>query len=732
MAVNGQEFIDTVFSQSGLLSKVLKDYELREEQRQMSLNVLSAYQEERIALIEAGTGVGKSWAYLIPAIYWAVAKGEQTVISTHTIPLQEQLTEKDIPFLLKTLGVDIEAVLVKGMGNYICLKKLREQAADSLSLLSEEKELFLRLQDFAEYDSIGSYSDIPFAVSQSVWEHVSADRSSCTNTQCPHYKECFFFKARKKMSEAQILIVNHHLLMADLAAKVHKKGKEERSVLPKFFRLVVDEAHHLDEIALESFAKKNDKVDLIRFLGRIFSDHHPEKSRCNLFLKDLHREGVKNSSLENALHIDLPGEKRQLVEKIDELFMRIDFFCQNSLKQDAGSESKEMRWRLRPEHLLSSYFQSELKPLFLEVSDKLLRMASSLGNLRGMLGDMDKSVLDKLSIHLQEMEFVAQSLTQKGEDLKAFVQDENDMMRVRWFEMTGFMSNIMLIDAHLNVSEYLRKYLFDPRLSSVLCSATLTSSSKFDFIKDRMGLSCKTLSESVKENIYPSPFDYPSKVLLAIPSDISLPSHPNYMKDVADAICKAVAASRGSAFILFTSYEMLKSVYRLVEQRLSSYTLLKQGDASRQVLIDTFKAKEGNVLFATDSFWEGVDVPGEALRLVVIVKLPFKVPSDPLYQAFSEMYQKLGKDPFSCYSLPSATIKFKQGFGRLIRKNEDRGCVLCLDRRLMEKGYGATILKSIPSAQRTYEKSDTLYLKLRDFYKSTQRSVRDKIMGIGA
>ncbi|MCX6989921.1 MAG: DEAD/DEAH box helicase family protein [Chlamydiae bacterium] len=720
MKLSSQEFVDSVFSQEGILSKILKDYELREEQRQMSLQILEAYEKEKIALIEAGTGVGKSWAYLIPAIYWAITRGEQTVISTHTIPLQEQLTEKDIPFLLKALNVDIQPVLVKGMSNYLCLKKLHEASNDRLSLLPEEQNKLSELQQWSEVDQNGSYSDVPFPVPQFLWDQVSADRSSCTNVQCPQYKECFFFKARKKMSEAQLLIVNHHLLMAEISSKVHAKGKEEKSLLPKFYRLVVDEAHHLDEIALESFARKNDRIDLVRWLGRLYSDHHPEKSRCLLFLKDLIKLEIKNPSLQIHLQTDLLGQKRDLVLQIEELFKRIEFFSETYLKADRGSESKEVRFRLKPEHFLSEYWQTQLKPLFIQVADSLVKMAMQLGNLRSDIGEPDKAVIEKLSVHLQEIEFVAQTISEKAQDLRSFTLDENDITRVRWIELTGFMSNIMLVDAHLNVAAYLKQHLFDPRVSSILCSATLTSSSKFSYVKERIGLAGKLDASELSEKIYPSPFDYQNRVLLAVPKDISLPSDPGFIKEAAEMICKAVIASRGSCFVLFTSYDMLRQVYRLVEEKLKDFTLLKQGDASRQVLIEKFKAKEGNVLFATDSFWEGVDVPGEALRCVIIVKLPFKVPSDPIYQAFSEMYEKGGKDSFSGYSLPSASIKFKQGFGRLIRKNTDRGCILCLDKRLMTKSYGSTFLKSIPNCKKAYEDADVLFKMMKEFYVKTE------------
>jgi ATP-dependent DNA helicase DinG len=717
----GEECIDSVFSDQGLLSQFVADYELRHEQREMAQKVLEAYRSDRIFLVEAGTGIGKSWAYLIPALLWAASHRESTIISTHTIALQEQLIKKDIPFLLKVLDLELEVILVKGMNNYFCLRKFEECKQDKLFLFPKEQEDLDRLESWADSSREGSFSDLTFPLSPGLWEKVSAERFSCSHMQCPHFKKCFFFKARKELSDAKILIVNHHLLVSEMAARMRKDFREEKSILPKTSRLIIDEAHHLEEIALESFSKKTDRLDLIRWLGRLHSEHHPEKSRCQIFLKELASLNLQTRSLPILLGTDLPAEKRLVSSHIEDLFKKIEFFCSTYVKEANQSDWKEKKWRLKTECLEHPYWQEEIKPLFQLIAGQLLKISAFIESIHNETSSWDKPVQEHFSSHLQELDFVAQKLMQKADDLHEFISCEQDSRRVKWVEMGGSMLNITLVDAHLNVSEYLREYLFEPRSTTVLCSSTLTSSNSFDSLKDRIGLSRESYQE-VEETIYPSPFDYAARTVLAVPKDIPFPNDPRFLPLAADLIHKMIEVSKGSCFVLFTSYEMLNQAYHLLSGKIKAYTLLKQGEASRQTLIDRFKSSEGNVLFATDSFWEGVDVPGEALRCVILVKLPFKVPSDPLYQAYSELYLQEGKDPFMDYSLPLAALKFKQGFGRLMRKKLDRGCVLCLDKRLIHKGYGAHFLNSIPLSKRIFEDSTKIFSLLEEFYHQTSMS----------
>ena len=277
--------IESIFSSEGLLNKSLKGYELREEQKELALQVMQAYDQDRVLLAEAATGVGKSWAYLIPALLWAASRREATIISTHTIALQEQLIKKDIPFLLDLLQLDLQVTLVKGMSNYFCFRKFDEVEQEASVLSSGEQEELKKLERFSETSCEGSISNVSFPLSPGMWDKVAAERSSCTHMQCPHFKQCFFFKARKQVSESQILVINHHLLVSEISMRMRSDFKEEKSILPKTYRIILDEAHHLEEIALESFSVKIDRLDLIRHLGRIYSECQPQKKVSKSFGK---------------------------------------------------------------------------------------------------------------------------------------------------------------------------------------------------------------------------------------------------------------------------------------------------------------------------------------------------------------------------------------------------------------------------------------------------------------
>jgi ATP-dependent DNA helicase DinG len=715
--------IESIFSPEGLLSKTLKGYESRTEQQDLALEVMRAYKEERFLLAEAATGVGKSWAYLIPALLWAASKKETTIISTHTIALQEQLVKKDIPFLLNLLGLDLQVTLVKGMGNYFCYRKHEELSLESSHLSPQEQKDLQRLGQMAESSWEGTSSQISFPLSVGMWEKVSAERGACTHIECPHFKKCFFFQARKKVAESQILIVNHYLLISELAMRMRSDFVEERSILPKSPRIIVDEAHHLEEIALESFSTRIDRLDMIRHLGRIYSEFQPQKSRIALFYQDLFRKKTQFSQEWLLLfQIDIPAQKKCALEKLEEVFLDIETFCERHLVKEQSSEVRERRWRFSAENAAILAWKEEIEPLFAQVQqecDKLFTLLKRFveEGLKG-LSDGDK---DSLSIHTVAFDFVESYLRQKLGELHAFIAVHEEKSRVRWIEAAPPLAikNIMLVDAKLNVSEYLKQHLFQTKQTAVLCSATLTSNQNFSLLKQQIGLSDETLCQRTEERQYGSPFDFAKNALFLIPKDFLLPHERGFTDQVAEAVQEIIRISRGGCFILFTSYEMLHTVYEKLQRSLKKpkASYMKQGEMSRPLLIERFKKNADSVLFATSSFWEGIDIAGNALRCVVMTKLPFKVPSEPLFQAMSEVYEKEGKDPFSQYSLPQACLKFKQGFGRLIRTKDDRGCVVCLDRRVMTKPYGKTFLKSLPPCPVIYEDQKIMLEKMGQFYR---------------
>jgi ATP-dependent DNA helicase DinG len=710
------QFLRLIFSQNGLLSRFLNPFEERPIQIEMARHILEAYEEDQVALIEAGTGTGKSLAYLVPAVFWALKHQEKTVITTHTIALQEQLLHKDIPFLLKTMDVEVKACLVKGMSNYLCLRKLQELQDQPLLFSSEETKEVQSIEQWAGKTDEGSRSDIPFPISPATWEKIGAEGESCNHIHCPHYRRCFFFKARKEATEAQILVVNHHLLLADIEKR--RRNPVQESILPPYYRLIVDEAHNLEDIALNSFAERFDRIAFLRLLSRLHSDTHPERSRLNLFRQALAPMPMVPPILLQKLEIEIPALRRICQTELEETFAQLSRFFEAILGGNSTVREKEMKMRITDAIVHHPFWKDTLIPELLSLSHQVERLSLAL---KSVLSDVEeiKSIYEKLGIHLLEIQAIAMRLEQAASLLAQFVQDEPKEKRVRWLEFNG--SNVGLVDAALDVSNFLNEHLFANLRTSILCSATMATARSFNYLKARIGLSDQ--KKKVTEEIYDSPFNYAERALFIVPTDLPLPSNPDFLPECTKAISEAIDISKGSAFVLFTSYEMLQSCFRALANTpsMQKFPFLKQGDLPRHHLLDQFKKREGNVLFATDSFWEGVDVPGEALRCVIIAKLPFSVPSDPLYEAYAQSLEKEGLNPFSDYAVPQAVIKFKQGFGRLMRKNDDRGCIVCLDHRIVKKSYGKQFLQSLPNCHTCFAPKADAFARMRLFYERTKK-----------
>ncbi|MCH9610993.1 MAG: putative ATP-dependent DNA helicase YoaA [Chlamydiales bacterium] len=614
----------------------LPNFEVREGQEAMLNSCKEAYETDTTLLVEAGTGIGKSLAYLIAALTW---DGEPTVIATHTIALQEQLLNKDIPLLLKALDIKVDVALLKGMSNYLCLRKLHDLEERPNALMA-----------WANKTKEGSRSEYRFNLD------VAADSESCTNQRCPHFKECFFFKARKRAQDAKIVIANHHLLFADLNIRQQTDNYDQPCILPPFNRLIIDEAHHTEEVATEYFAKKSNSAAILRLLIRAMARIH---------------------RLELPNELTLMGEKRDLAEMTEELFMR--------LERLAG---KEERRRIRDLKDLEKW-----QPLCEELTKRARAFLASLMAIESK--EKESVIADLQGICLQlEREFAV---------IHSFMLTDLDPQFVRWIEKQ------QVVEARLEVAPLLKEALFDKLSTVILCSATLSAAGNFGFVKNRLGI------EEAKESLHESPFDFEKQALLASPIDLPDPREATYTERVSQLIHDTLLISEGGAFVLFTSYQMLrecKAAYDL------PYPLFCQGDEPRTVLLDQFRKSEGAVLFGTDSFWEGVDVVGDQLRQVVLVKLPFRVPTDPLFQARAELVEKRGDSAFFHLALPQAMLKFKQGFGRLIRHREDRGVVVCLDPRLTKKGYGKAFLKSLPAVELFAGDSKALLDRLEMFYSS--------------
>ncbi len=728
------ETLVALIQEGGPFSKTLGAYEERVQQQEMLQQVFHAYEAKKVSLIEAGTGTGKSLAYLIPALYWSMIKGERSLISTNTIALQEQLLNKDIPLIIKTLGLDLKVVLVKGMGNYLCIRRLEESRQQLLLFQDDEQNTLEDIATWAETTVEGSISDIPFEPGYKLWSQVQADPEACHHRRCPHFEKCHFFRARQEAKDAHLLIANHHLLFTDLERRRKTENYDDHAVLPIYKQVILDEAHNIEETALEHFAMKGSRWQLIRLLGRLSSGKGDEsklfflqKAILQVF-KDTRDEKVK--SVVDRIEIDLSSQRHRLMTQVQEVYDAFTTFAE----QIIGQKRRESKLRLLPAHFELPYFTEDILPRVKLLNEIMTQYLLSLNSLVADVRNLNHHLIrERTEGHLLDLSSIIKRLGDEMQVLASFVDPkEVDWAdSVRWFDIRehkGLLS-VSIVVAFLDISTRLREGLFENFSSVVLCSATLSTNKNFSFIRQRLGIGAEEFTaKAVSEHIYASPFDFQKQAMLLVPSDLPSPSAPSFTADSADLICRLIDACRGNAFVLFTSYHMLNESYQRVTEKLGKrYTFMKQGDDSRQGLLARFKKTDYSVLFGTDSFWEGVDVVGEALRCVIIAKLPFKVPTEPLQQAQSELLVKAGKDPFMDYSLPNSIMKFKQGFGRLIRNQKDRGCIICLDHRLIFKKYGAQFLNSLPNCNKGFATSDQVCQEMQSFYKRTYHLTKEKI-----
>lgn len=703
-----------LLSSEGPIAQSLSAYEERAEQKQMLETVFKSQDQASIALIEAGTGVGKSLAYLLPALHIAHTEGHITVVSTHTITLQEQLMQKDLPFLSKTLGLDIPVALVKGMGNYLCLRKLYD-LVDQASLLNvTEREQLKELESWVEKTDDGSSSDLNKTYDKITWDKVHCESSACSFVKCQHYKECFFFKARKKVKDAKVLVVNHHLLMVDMQAK---ELEDKGAILPEYDHLVIDEAHTLEDIATSALAQNCSLQGITRKLHELVSDRTSLGKMQRLKHKLTPMQDVLKDSLWNKVSFEVFSEKKEVETTLLDAFYDLeDFLKATHPSNDLSNERIELGDLLR-----SHPSWQNLQVSFEKLEERLLSLSSTLSVMIQQIESTDRDIQKKVESLLVDIKALSSFYERSALLLKEFFKGKAHPSKLYVIEKTERKTyhNIQLNVIELNIAKILAENLFSPPLSTVLCSATLNHKGKFDFVKKQLGLRAPYFKkERFLETILPSPFNYKEQALLAAPNNLPMPTAPDYLEAVCSQIQSALAASQGGAFVLFTSFKMLGQCYeRLLPFMLDKKLLpLKQGDENRTLLLNLFKKEKNGVLFGTDTFWEGIDVPGESLRLVILTKLPFPVPTEPLFKARCTQIEKEGGNSFMDYSIPKALIKFKQGFGRLIRSQKDRGCILCLDSRLVTKRYGNLFIQDLPTCKTSFGPSRDLEKQISLFF----------------
>ena len=643
------------FAPGGLLSRAHPAYEYRHGQLQMAKAVEQALEEKRHLIVEAGTGTGKTLAYLLPSL----RSGKRVIISTGTKNLQEQLFYKDVPFLKEHLG-DLKVCYMKGRNNYLCRKRLYELADQPILSGLEEIDHFRAIVDWDKTTQTGDKAElVVLPESSQVWDKLDARADTCLGQKCTYFDRCFITEMRRRALESDIVIVNHHLFFADLAIKMAADEAPDAGVLPEAGAVIFDEAHELEEVASSYFGV----------------------SVSTLRMEELARD------TENALQ-KAKAMSASASQAIKSLRERSQFF-----------------FALLPEN--DNRFAFQGRQDFLERhGDDYMALTNSLGRLAAEI-KTTKPEPEEAPALIRRVNEIAVQLS--------FIMESEDRNTVFWIERRGGGRNnargrkpersamgrqhVFLQATPIDVSAILRNVLFERLDTAVLTSATLAVGGGFDYAKRRLGL------DNARELVVPSHFDYEGQALLYIPPDLPEPNHPQFTAKAANTIRRILETSQGRAFVLFTSYAQMREIHDRLLGELE-YPMLLQGTAPKNALLEEFRTTPNCVLFATSSFWQGVDVQGEQLSCVIIDRLPFAVPSDPVVKARVDAINDEGGNAFYDYQVPSAVITLKQGFGRLIRSLNDRGVLTLLDNRILKKPYGKVFLSSLPPYKRTTTLSD--------------------------
>ena len=730
------------------LPQLMPGYEPRPGQLDMALSVLAALNGGQVAVLEAGTGTGKSLAYLVPAALWARANEAKVALATFTITLQAQLSGSDLP-VLDRAGLGVRHAVIKGRSNYLCRRRLEEAAKHS-----PDDPVIAAMVRWAETAGEGTRHDLAFPTTDEQWDEVRSDHDQTLRARCPHYDRCFYYKARRGAADAHLLVVNHALLLADLVVK-HNTGGE--GVLPVYDRLVLDEAHHLEDAAT-GLLRGEVTARAIRQAVRPLL---PSKRRPGALERLAARFGRDGSPLPPEDQVRFQAEVDMLSRMLGPLRDGATSWMEHIAHEALPEANTSLR--ITPAAEREALWQEQLRPVIEEATTALSRVSRRLSRMEELLGGVPPAVRFQEPQPVFALGRATRRLGEKAKLMGAFTEGDRieGTPHVRWIERARLTQNAapqaMLCAAPLDVGPLLRSRLFEPMKASVLTSATLTVGGQFSHYLGRHGLGPPAGTPqprvSVPDDVdpmeamlaglptvpgdafdpeaehpaggyppvetatYPSPFDYARQALLALPKDGPPPGHPDYEDYACRATAAALYVAGGGAFVLCTSYRMISVLHARAREILGEDALLlRQGEMGRSRLLERFRDAGNAILFGTDSFWEGVSVKGRALRLVVIPKLPFRVPTEPVQQARYEQMEQRGQDPFRHYALPQAVLRLRQGVGRLVRTTTDRGVVMILDRRVHERWYGRTFVHSLPPMQRRTGPTRRLLQEMRRFY----------------
>jgi len=690
--------IGNLLSANSTFAKKNAYFEERQSQIQLIKDICYSFNDSGVGVFEAGTGVGKSFGYLLPALSWIQQNKERIVVSTGTINLQQQLIEKDIPAAQEIVGSNIKSLLLKGRQNYLCRRRFQDTLAEQ-DLFSEEKDELQIIANWMKNTLTGSKSDLSFLPKESLWQKINSESDACMGMRCPFHEECFVMKLRKEAADAQLLVVNHHLLFADIESRMNGIGYDDMAVLPPFKRLIFDEAHGIESAATNFFSETLTQFKLLKQIQLLY---RKRKGATAGLLFTLEILSSKGEVLANV-HSQIESIKVNL-----------------ELLQGAGLQLLENKFSFR----LTRENQEEFTDLFYYFSLLQKSLAEFVATVRIILEGVDEENKDIPAVW--ETKQILNRIDAMINFCGSFLSWQEKPEGIFWMEKFSVPSLSgkknerdffpRFVITPLEIASKMNSGVFEP-LETVICtSATLQTNNNFRFWMKKTGLSYVD-KERIFSGEYPSPFPYKTNVLFAIPTDAPMPDSALFSQFVQKALYELIIAANGRTLVLFTSYDLLRSAADSMALRLSKngIVLLKQGDDDRFRLLEKFKNESSTVLFATNSFWEGVDVPGDSLSQVVIVKLPFHVPSDPVFAARGEYLESRGGNAFMELSVPEAIIQFRQGFGRLLRRSSDYGTVVVLDKRLIEKRYGEFFFASIPETKRIFLPLQDCVSRIKDF-----------------
>ena len=676
------------FSEEGILVRDI-GFEYRKEQEDMAHAVEKSVNENKKLIVEAGTGTGKTLAYLIPAIRWAVENKKKVIIATNTINLQEQLLLKDIPLAKSIIKEDFSYALVKGRNNYVCKRLFNELALgkniDIETYSIEAREQIEYILKWGHKTKTGDKADLPFEVLPEVWELIQSTTELCIGKKCPYRKECFYMKTRMEKLEADILISNHHVFFADLNVRAETDFDTEYLILPRYDMVIFDEAHNIESVARSYFSVEVSKISFTRLLNRIYQKKSRKKEKSALIRVE---ESIDDKSLKDtSQYIQLLNsikEETSILQNISD-----EYFDEIRKMYDSKADMP-IRKTLNNFEMTKSRFLENLrekKSFFERKMNEFLNDLMAFSNVIDEEKDKNPEVINFVN-HIK----IYKSYIDNFKFINEFSNDDY----IYWLDINAKRTNVVLTATPLNIAQKLSSVLFENLNRLIFASATLATNGNFNYFKNSLGLN----EEKCIEEIIKSPFNYDEQMSVYIPNDILDSENINaFVTDASRFILEILTKTQGKAFVLFTSYTMLNQIYYSIGKKLKNavFEVFLHGEKQRSQLIKEFKESKNPILFGTTSFWEGVDVQGENLSNVIITKLPFLVPTDPIVSAISKKIEEEGRNSFTDYQLPEAIIKFKQGIGRLIRKKTDSGNIFILDSRILKKKYGTLFIQALPS-----------------------------------